>query len=89
MEILNDFKSKYAAKLIVMGLHSNVYSAMLESERVEKGELKQIYLDIEDYYMVYGETWMHPYVIKKKCRTSRASGNIDVSSDTNVKRIDW
>jgi hypothetical protein len=89
MEILNDFKSKYAAKLIAMGLHSNVYSAMLESERVENKELKQIYFDIEDYYMVYDETWMHPYVIKKMCSTSRNSGKIDVSSDANVKRIDW
>jgi hypothetical protein len=85
MEVLNDFKAKYASRLIVESLHTNMYSAFLEAERVEKGELKQIFTDIEDYYIVHNENWVHPYVIKK----SRQSGKCNFTNDPNLKRIDW
>lgn len=85
MEVLNDFKAKYACRLLAESIHTNVYSALLEAERVEKGELKQIFTDIDDFYLLHDESWASPYIVKK----SKNYGQINYNNDENLKRFRW
>lgn len=84
MEYLNDYKHRYAAKLLAENLVGNVESALLQAEK-DICLREMIYHHFEQYYLLHDENWQYPYIVKKVSR----KGVADYSKDENVKRYKW
>jgi hypothetical protein len=86
MEYLTEDKHRYTAKILAENLVGNVESALLQAEKDLNSFFgNKVYTEYSEYYLIYDEKWVNPYVVKK----SKYPGKINVDRDINVKRYKW
>ena len=91
MEYLTDKKHQYAAKILELGFHGNVESALNEAEEWANGKTCTLTEDYDRYYLVHDTGWKWPYIVKKipLSRIIRGESYVFATEDDNVKRFRW